>query len=437
MRDLGAARLSRKHDASTAIERQREQIRLTSKLRQGTLITITEDSDVSGKVSPFEREGLGPYLTDPELIAQWDCLIVPKLDRLTRSLRDFDDIVGWLKRHGKTLISVTESLDLSTPQGRLAAMITAEFAQFERERMGERRQERWADDKARGWYGGGPYNYGLRPVKVNDHWELEVNPETYARLEDIAYKLIEGKSATSIANQLNALEIPPPRRGRWRHNTIIAMFRHPACPLDADLLVRVTDALDKTKTPYTKRADASMLLNIAHGECGAQLYAKRHLAKGRLYEYYECSAHCGAPRIPMALLDDAVGDYVWLHYGNEPVWRKKVTHGKSYRTQIGMIERQLRTLAIDGTIEEITELRAERDRLRAEEQMSPDTTEYELTEMKLSDYWPHLAPEAKRLLLLEAGITVIEVKRQSRTDISFVVRETKPNLRFILVDEAA
>jgi DNA invertase Pin-like site-specific DNA recombinase len=431
MRDLGAARLSRKKDASTSIERQREQITLTSRLHEGELIHITEDTDVSGKVSPFEREGLGPWLTDPDKIDSWDCLIIPKLDRLTRSLRDFDDMVGWLKNHGKTLISVSESLDLSNPNGRFAATMLAEFAQFERERMAERRKERWDDDKARGWYGGGPFNYGLRPVKKNDHWELEVDPETYARLEDIAYKLIEGQSATSIANHLNALEVPPPRRGKWHHNTIIAMFRHDKCPLDADLLVRVTDALDKVKTPYTKREDASMLLNIAHCGCGAQLYAKRHIAKGRLYQYYSCAAKCGASRIPMALLDDLVDDHMILEFGNCPLWRKKVTSGKSYHTQIGMIERQLRSLAVDGDMQEIADLRAERDRLVDLERRQPENTEYEPTDMKLSDYWPHLAKDAKRLLLLEAGIAVLGAKRQGTTDVSAIVQQPEGELRFI------
>src|SRR4249920_1161827 len=114
MRLLGGARLSHRTDESTSIERQREQVTLTAQVRGDELIHITEDSDVSGAVSPFLREGLGPWLTDPKLMAKWDGLIVAKVDRLTRSLSDFDDLVSWCDRNGKTLISVSEQLDLST-----------------------------------------------------------------------------------------------------------------------------------------------------------------------------------------------------------------------------------------------------------------------------------------------------------------------------------
>ena len=301
MRDIGATRLSHKTDESTSIERQREQIVLTIKLRNDTLVHITEDTDISGNISPFERDGLGPWLTEPDKISQWDCLVIPKIDRLTRSLRHFDELIEWLDRNGKTLVSVSESLDLSTPTGRMSATMLAMFAQFERERIAERRRERAADDKARGWWGGEGYNYGLRPVKVGDHWELEIDPDTYHRLEDIGYSIIDGRSVNSIARHLTAIKVLTARgKTEWRPDTIRDMFRQDKCPLDSDLLARVIEKLDKNKTPWTKRADATDLLNVAYCRCGATLHAKRYMSKGRLYEYYNCSAQCGTRRIPMA-----------------------------------------------------------------------------------------------------------------------------------------
>ena len=82
MRILGSARLSHDTDESTSIARQREQVDLTCKARGDTLVHVTEDTDVSGAVAPADREGLGPWLTDPARIAQWDGLMVAKLDRL-------------------------------------------------------------------------------------------------------------------------------------------------------------------------------------------------------------------------------------------------------------------------------------------------------------------------------------------------------------------
>src|SRR4051812_29840097 len=119
-RVLGAARLSHKTDESTSIERQRESITFTCMARAETLIHITEDSDVSGAVSPFERDDLGPWLREP-LVSQWDAIMVHKLDRLTRSLTHFDQFRQWCDDNGKTIVSVSESLDLSTSMGRMFA----------------------------------------------------------------------------------------------------------------------------------------------------------------------------------------------------------------------------------------------------------------------------------------------------------------------------
>ena len=240
MRLLGGARLSHKTDESTSIERQREQITLTAKVRGDELVFITEDTDVSGAVSPFLRESLGPWLTDPDKIALWDGLIVAKLDRLTRSLSDFDELVSWLDRNGKTLISVSESLDLSTSTGRMFANLLAMFAQFERERMSERRTDAANKIRENGWWAGFGYPYGTMPIKCGDHWELTINPETYPQLESMAYRLLEGHSASAIAKMLNALAVATPAGGAmWRQNTIRDMFNNPKCPLEHGLLAKV------------------------------------------------------------------------------------------------------------------------------------------------------------------------------------------------------
>jgi len=64
-----------------------------------------------------------------------DILIVWRLDRLTRSIMDFQKIVG---RVGARVSSVVEGLDMSTSSGRFVANILIAFAQYERESIGER-----------------------------------------------------------------------------------------------------------------------------------------------------------------------------------------------------------------------------------------------------------------------------------------------------------
>ena len=119
MRLLGAVRLSRDTDETTSPERQDDAITYTTKARGDRLIHIVHDLDVSGAISPFERAELGPWLTDPDKIAQWDGLIVAKIDRLSRSLLDFQVLLKWCDAHDKTVISIGEGFDLKAPVGRL------------------------------------------------------------------------------------------------------------------------------------------------------------------------------------------------------------------------------------------------------------------------------------------------------------------------------
>lgn len=411
---LIATRLSHKTDESTSIERQKEQGILTAKVRGDSLIHVTEDTDISGSVSPFLREGLGPWLTDPAKVAQWDVLIVAKLDRLTRSLSDFDELVGWLDRNNKTLVSVSESIDLSTSTGRMFCNLLAMFAQFERERMSERRKDAANKIRENGWWAGFGYPYGTKPVKVADHWEIEIDPDTYAQLETIAGQILEGHSASAIAKRLNALGVPTPAKGKeWRQNTIRDMFTNAKCPLDYNQLAKVREALDRTKQGWTKRGDAALLLNVAYCACGSALYSKRYTSKGHTYEYYDCSAHCGARRIPMAALESAVSAHMENLTG--PVFKKVITKGKSSKSEIQAIERKIRALDLDDSDYDAkhAELMQARKALIGSTG-DADRTEYVETHWAVGDYWTSLGDDnkaAKRQFLLTSGIKAQGCKR--------------------------
>src|SRR5215472_16481675 len=125
---LGALRLSRDSEESTSIERQREQLTLWARLHGHDVIGFTEDTDVSGSVSPWKRPGLGPWLTDSDKIGSWDILVSAKLDRITRSLQDFSALLAWCSDHRKVYASVAEQFDLSTAAGRMVAGVMAVFA---------------------------------------------------------------------------------------------------------------------------------------------------------------------------------------------------------------------------------------------------------------------------------------------------------------------
>ncbi len=85
-----------------------------------------------------------------------DTVVIWRLDRLGRSLRHLIDLVAELEQRGVGLRSLTESIDTSTPGGRLIFHVFAALAEFERDLIRERTQAGLAAARARGRVGGRP-----------------------------------------------------------------------------------------------------------------------------------------------------------------------------------------------------------------------------------------------------------------------------------------
>lgn len=83
-----------------------------------------------------------------------DCVVVYKVDRLSRSLMDFIRIMESFDAHGVSFVSVTQQFNTTSSMGRLTLNILLSFAQFEREIIGERIREKIAAQKRKGkWTG--------------------------------------------------------------------------------------------------------------------------------------------------------------------------------------------------------------------------------------------------------------------------------------------
>ena len=85
-----------------------------------------------------------------------DTVVIWRLDRLGRSLRHLIDLVAELEQRGVGLRSLTESIDTSTPGGKLVFHVFGALAEFERELIRERTQAGLAAARARGRVGGRP-----------------------------------------------------------------------------------------------------------------------------------------------------------------------------------------------------------------------------------------------------------------------------------------
>ena len=157
---------------------------------------IYEDRGYSG--SHIRRPGLQELLSD---VADGlvDIVVVHRLDRLSRHMGDFNALMQDFERHGVALVSVTQSIDTSGPQGRLTLNLLTSFAQFEREIAGERGREKRAASRRQGvWQGGAPpLGYGLTQQR------LVVEPVEAKTVRNIFERFLQQPSVTTLIQELS------------------------------------------------------------------------------------------------------------------------------------------------------------------------------------------------------------------------------------------
>jgi site-specific DNA recombinase len=110
-----------------------------------------------------------------------DCVVVYKVDRLSRSLLDFARLLSLFERRGVSFVSVTQEFNTTTSMGRLTLNILLSFAQFEREIMSERTRDKMSAARRKGkWAGGSPVlGYDIQGGR------LVVNPAEAERVREI------------------------------------------------------------------------------------------------------------------------------------------------------------------------------------------------------------------------------------------------------------
>ena len=132
---------------------------------------------------------------------QVDCVVVYKVDRLSRSLLDFARLIGMFEEHGVSLVSVTQQLNTTDSLGRLTLNILLSFAQFERELIAERTRDKMRAARRKGkWLGGQPIlGYDVDPERGG----LKINAGEAPRVGFIFQQIAEGKSAHEVLDGLS------------------------------------------------------------------------------------------------------------------------------------------------------------------------------------------------------------------------------------------
>jgi len=149
----------------------------------------------------MERPALDRLLRDINS-GKIDCVVVYKVDRLSRSLLDFARIMETFDNHSVSFVSVTQHFNTTHSMGRLTLNILLSFAQFEREIIGERIRDKLAAQARKGkWTGGAPV-LGYDVDRTGPSPRLVINAKEAARVREMFRMYLQEASLLPVVKEL-------------------------------------------------------------------------------------------------------------------------------------------------------------------------------------------------------------------------------------------
>lgn len=288
--------------------------------------------------SNMDRPALQQLLTDIEA-GKVDCVVVYKIDRLSRSLMDFARLIGLFDHHNVAFVSVTQQFNTGSSTGRLMLNILLSFAQFEREMIAERTRDKMQLARRKGRWTGGPpmLGYDIDP----NGGSLVINADEASQVRQLFDWYLETKSLVKTAHNANqrgwTTKAWQLRDGRFKEGRPWdkgILHRHLSNPVyigkvrpGGELMEGMHEAIVEEKAFWkaqeTMKANrtsggsdprnrhGAILRGLLHcGACGNSMGHTHTRKKGRLYRYYQCNrslklgkALCPAPAIPAAEIE--------------------------------------------------------------------------------------------------------------------------------------
>ncbi|HEY8504555.1 MAG TPA: recombinase family protein, partial [Gemmataceae bacterium] len=270
------------------------------------------------------------------------CVVVYRVDRLSRSLLDCAAMMQTFERHRVSFVSVTQQFNTATSMGRLVLNVLLSFAQFEREIISERTRDKIAATRRRGkWSGGMPLlGYDIDPRG----YRLAVNEAEAERVRAVFALYLEHESLLSVVRELE-------RRGwankRWttrkgtqrggkpftrtslhrlltnvayvgkvRYKAEVHDGEHPGI-VDPAVFRRVQETLRRNGAtggaPVRNKFGALLKGLLRCAPCGCAMTPSHTTRKERRYRYYTCVAAqkrgwhtCPSKSVPAAQIEELV-----------------------------------------------------------------------------------------------------------------------------------
>jgi len=238
-----------------------------------------------------------------------DVVLVYKVDRLSRSLLDFAQVMERFNTGGAAFVSVTQNFSTADAMGRLTLNMLMSFAEFEREMIGERTRDKIAASRRKGMWTGGHVPLGYTVVDK----KLVVNEFEAVLVREIFALYGEHRSALAV---VRALKDRPRLSKRWRPrswtvNDVLRVLKNPTYAgyavagdelydaahsllVDRGVFAR-TQAMLKAATKdkqITGRNPDYLLRGVLRCACcGSAFTPASTTTGGTLHRYYRCGKH--------------------------------------------------------------------------------------------------------------------------------------------------
>jgi site-specific DNA recombinase len=234
-RVIGYTRVSTEEQASggLGLEAQEAKIRAYCDLYELDLLRIHSDPGVSGK--SLERPGVSVVLAELRRRKDGpDGLVLAKLDRLTRSLGDWSQLIDeFFRDERKRLFSVGEAIDTRTATGRMVLNLIMTIAEWEREIIGERTRDALQAKIRRGERCGKVrFGYDLDPHQLDEDgrpYRLVPNDREQEAIRLMGEWRSQGRTYRDMCRLLEGLGIGTKEGGKvWLPMTIRRIINRPS-----------------------------------------------------------------------------------------------------------------------------------------------------------------------------------------------------------------
>jgi site-specific DNA recombinase len=309
-----------------------------------------DDGGFSG--GTMERPAMARLLADIQA-GQIDCVVVYKVDRLSRSLLDFARLIDVFDQHNVSFVSVTQQFNTATSMGRLMLNVLLSFAQFEREIISERTSDKMCAARRKGkWLGGPPI---LAYDVDREKHRLVVNPAEAAMVRELFDLYLQHHSMLKVAQEANRrgwstksyitkkgvhkgggrfdkaklqrILTNVTYTGKIAHKSKIYPGEHDAI-IDEKTFDQVQEIIAGNGNGNGKTArnkHGALLKGLLYcSSCGAAMAHTYTKKENRLYRYYVCTtaqkqgrAACPTPSLPAQEIEDFVVEQI-RQLANDP-----------------------------------------------------------------------------------------------------------------------